>query len=62
MMAKLRLFFILISIIVTSVAHAQVSSVTVSGIVKNKADKSVIPYVNIVVKNENDSVFVAGTV
>ncbi len=62
MIAKLRLFFILISIMVTSVAHAQVSSVTISGIVKNKVDKSAIPYVNVVVKSEKDSAFVAGTV
>jgi len=61
-MNKIRLFFVLISIIAASVANAQVSSVTISGIVKNKADKSAIPYVNVVVKNEKDSVFVAGTV
>ncbi len=61
-MNKIRLFFVLISIIAASVANAQVSSVTISGMVKNKADKSAIPYVNIVVKNEKDSVFVAGTV
>jgi outer membrane receptor protein involved in Fe transport len=62
MMAKIRLFFVLFSIIVTSVAYGQVSSVTISGIVKNKADKSVIPYANIVVKVEKDSAFVTGTV
>ncbi len=55
-MNKIRLFFVLISIIAASVANAQVSSVTISGMVKNKADKSAIPYVNIVVKNEKDSV------
>lgn len=38
------------------------SSVTISGIVKNKADKSAVPYVNVVVKTEKDSAFVAGTV
>jgi len=62
MMNKIRLFFVLISIIVTSVASAQISTVTVSGIVKNKADKSAIPYANVVVKTEKDSAFVAGTV
>ena len=61
-MNKIRLFFVLISIMAASAAKAQVSSVTVSGIVKNKADKSAIPYVNVVVKNEKDSAFVAGTV
>lgn len=61
-MNKIRLFFVLISIIVTSVAKAQVSSVTISGSVKNKTDKLAIPYVNVVVKSEKDSAFVAGTV
>lgn len=61
-MNKIRLFFVLISIIAASVANAQVSSVTISGMVKNKADKSAIPYVNVVVKNEKDNVFIAGTV
>lgn len=51
-----------ISIIMTSVISAQVSSVTISGIVKNKLDKSAIPYVNVVINAENDSVFVAGTI
>ncbi|MGE6219991.1 TonB-dependent receptor domain-containing protein [Nubsella zeaxanthinifaciens] len=62
MMNKIRLFFVLISILAASVANAQVSSVTISGIVKNKADKSAVPYVNVVVKTEKDSAFVAGTV
>ena len=61
-MNKIRLFFVLISILAASVANAQVSSVTISGIVKNKADKSAVPYVNVVVKTEKDSAFVAGTV
>lgn len=61
-MNKIRLFLVLVSIIAASVAKAQVSSVTISGMVKNKTDKSAIPYVNVVVKNEKDSVFVAGTV
>ncbi|MFT3903877.1 MAG: TonB-dependent receptor [Niabella sp.] len=37
-------------------------SVTISGIIKNKADKSAIPYVNVVVKNERSHAFIAGTV
>lgn len=61
-MNKIRLFFMFISIIMTSVISAQVSSVTISGIVKNKLDKSAIPYVNVVINAENDSVFVAGTI
>jgi len=61
-MNKIRLFFVLISILAATVTNAQVSSVTISGMVKNKADKSAVPYVNVVVKTEKDSVFVAGTV
>jgi len=48
--------------ILTSVTYAQVASVTISGIVKHKGDKSAVPYVNVVVKNEKDRAFVAGTV
>lgn len=61
-MNKIRLFFVLISILAASAANAQVSFVTISGIVKSKADKSAVRYVNVVVKNEKDSAFVAGTV
>ncbi|WP_367914734.1 TonB-dependent receptor [Leadbetterella sp. DM7] len=40
----------------------QVKSVIVSGTVRAHADKSVVPYANIVLKTAKDSVFVAGTV
>lgn len=55
-----RLFFVLISLVVISFAHAQVSYVTISGIVKSKAGKSVVPYANIQIKK--DSTLVSGTV
>lgn len=45
-----------------SVSFAQTSSVTLSGIVKDKNDKSALPFVNIVLKTEKDSAFVTGTV
>lgn len=61
-MNNIRLFFVLIYIMAVSLAKAQVSSVTISGMIKNKTAKSAIPYVNVVVKNEKDRVFVAGTV
>ncbi|MEZ0007072.1 outer membrane receptor protein involved in Fe transport [Flavobacterium sp. 28YEA47A] len=44
------------------VSFAQTTSVTISGIIKNKADKSAIAYANVVVKSEKDNAFVAGTV
>lgn len=43
-------------------SYAQVTSVTVSGIVKNKTNKSVIPYASLVIKTAKDTSFVAGTV
>lgn len=43
-------------------AIAQIKTVTVSGIVKSKTEKSVLPFVNVVLKTESDSAFVTGTV
>lgn len=54
--------FLLLSILPVTNSLAQVPTVTISGIVKNKTDKSAIPYANVIVKNEKDSAFVAGTV
>ncbi len=47
---------------ISSGAWAQVSKVTVSGILQDKQSKAKLPYVNVIVKNAHDSVFVAGTV
>jgi outer membrane receptor protein involved in Fe transport len=41
---------------------AQTSAITISGLIKGKADKSALPFVNIVLKTEKDSAFVTGTV
>ncbi|MNH86771.1 vitamin B12/cobalamin outer membrane transporter [compost metagenome] len=60
-MVQLRLFFIFILVIFSSVVSAQVSSVTLSGIIKNKTDKLAIQYVNVVVKSDKDGAFIAGT-
>lgn len=43
-------------------AFSQVASVTLSGIVKDKISKALLPYVSVVVKTEQDSVFVTGTI
>ena len=61
-MNKIRLFLVLISILFTSASFAQGSSVTISGMVKSKKDKSAVAYANVVVKTEKDGAFVAGTV
>ncbi len=59
-----KFFFILFSLYFfsASMAQAQSSAVTVSGIIKGKADKTALPFVNIILKTEKDSVFVTGTV
>jgi hypothetical protein len=44
-----------------SVSKAQ-SNVTISGIIKDKNTKIILPYVNIVLKNKKDSIFISGTV
>ena len=43
-------------------SFAQVASVTLSGIVKDKVSKSALSYVNVVLKTTKDSVFITGTV
>lgn len=45
-----------------SLAKAQNTGVTISGIVKNKTDKTPLPFVNLVIKTVDKSVFVVGTV
>ncbi len=41
--------------------QAQTADVTLSGLIKNKIDRVVLPFVNIVLKKEKDSAFVTGT-
>lgn len=43
-------------------AQAQYTSITLTGSVKDKQDKSPLAYVNVVLKNEADSAFVAGAI
>ncbi len=43
-------------------AFSQVASVTVSGIIKDKAVKTALPFVSVVLKTERDSSFVTGTI
>ena len=62
MISKIRVFFFLISMMISSIAFSQISSVTISGMIRNKTDKIAMPYVNVVVKNEKDKSFVSGTI
>lgn len=55
-------YFIIFFVLSSLTLSGQVTSVTVSGTVRARSDKSVLPYVNIVLKTAKDSVFVAGTV
>ncbi len=45
-----------------SVASAQTPGVTISGAVSEQTTKTVMPYVNVILKTERDSAFVTGTV
>ena len=60
MRAKIILTIILQFFIFT-IINAQ-TNVTVSGIIKDKNSKAVLPFVNVVLKTENDSTFISGTV
>ena len=60
---KTKLYYSLLFISLFSLnLFAQDKSVTVSGLVKGKADNVALPYVNVVVKTEKDSAFISGTV
>ncbi len=60
MRIKITLTLIL-QLLIFTISNAQ-TSVTVSGIIKDKNSKAVLPFVNVVLKTEKDSTFVSGTV
>ncbi|HMR82124.1 MAG TPA: TonB-dependent receptor [Niabella sp.] len=62
MKTRRTLYLFLILIFTFNYSYAQVTSVTISGMVRNKTDKSVIPYANLVIKMAKDTSFIAGTV
>lgn len=57
-----KIIFLLLILISVSFIKAQVSNVTVSGIVKDKQDKNDLAYTNIILKKASDETFVAGTI
>jgi outer membrane receptor protein involved in Fe transport len=59
--SKKILYFLILQLSFLATAHAQ-TSVTVSGLVKDKNSKAVLSFVNVVLKTEKDSSFVSGTV
>ncbi len=52
---------VILQLFIFSISNAQ-TNVTVSGIIKDKNSKAVLPFVNVVLKTEKDSSFVSGTV
>jgi outer membrane receptor protein involved in Fe transport len=61
MRAKLISIVILV-IFLTSNSFCQNKGVTISGLIKDKANKSALSYISVVLKTEKDSAFVTGTV
>jgi len=59
---RLSFLFIFGLILIFSCSLAQNSSVTISGIVKQKSAKTALAYVNVVLRTEKDSAFVTGVV
>lgn len=55
-------FSLFISLLFINFSFAQISSVTISGIIKDKMNQSALSYVNILAKTEKDTAFVAGTI
>lgn len=53
---------LLLGLFVSAAINAQVKSVTISGQVKDQTTQEVLPYVNVVIKADKDSAFVAGTI
>ena len=61
MLKKIIVLFSLF-VFTVSMLQAQISAVTLSGLIKGKADKAALPFVNIVLKTSKGSIFVTGTV
>jgi hypothetical protein len=49
-------------VLALTASFAQTKVVSVSGTIKDKAAKTALPFVNVVLKTEKDSAFVTGTV
>ena len=61
MMRTKYLLILILQLLIFSISNAQ-TSVTVSGIIKDKNSKAILPFANVVLKTEKDSTFVSGTV
>ena len=61
-MYRIRLLLFLVTVLCSSIAYAQVAGITISGLIKNKTNKLVLSYVNVLARTEKDTAFVAGTI
>ena len=59
---RLKLIFLTIFNFIVFLSFAQITSVTVSGTVKDSVTKAALPFVNVQLKNATDASFVTGTV
>jgi hypothetical protein len=59
--SKKILYFLILQLSLFSISNAQ-TGVAVSGIIKDKNTKTVLAFVNVVLKTEKDSTFISGTV
>lgn len=59
---KINLSLLAFCLFFPLLAFAQVSEVTISGLVKDKSSGEPIPFANVVLKSSNDAAFVSGTI
>lgn len=58
----MKILFVLISLLFVELAGAQTNEITISGKLSDFSTKEMLPFVNVVIRTEKDSVFVAGTI
>ncbi len=61
-MQKKSFVLLMLTMMLTLSMTAQNKSVTISGIIKDRAVKTVLPFINVILKTEKDSSFVTGTI
>lgn len=63
-MTKYKITILIISFVTLSISNsfAQNKTITVSGTIKDKTAKAVLPFLNVILKTEKDTAFVTGTV
>jgi len=59
---KKQIFFFILTVILQVTVFAQNAGVTVSGVIRDKANREILPYATVTLKTETNSVFITGTV